>query len=137
MNASFPSAVPEIPVESLGSAMSYYNKSFGFNCDWGGEGGGIGQVSRGRCRLFLTDHAFRAQHGSSTAPVVIWINLSSRSEVDELHVEWSANGARILSKPESKPWHLHEFTAADLDGNLLRVFYDFAWELPDREGRVD
>jgi hypothetical protein len=23
---------------------------------------------------------------------------------------------------------LHEFTAADPDGNLLRVFYDFAWE---------
>jgi hypothetical protein len=24
-----------------------------------------------------------------------------------------------------KPWGLHEFTAADPDGNLFRVFYDF------------
>jgi hypothetical protein len=31
-----------------------------------------------------------------------------------------------MSSPESKPWGLHEFTAADLDGNLFRVFYDFA-----------
>jgi len=32
----------------------------------------------------------------------------------------------LLSAPESKPWGLHEFTAADLDGNLFRVFHDFA-----------
>lgn len=36
--------------------------------------------------------------------------------------------ADIVSAPEPKPWKLHEFTAADLDGNLFRVFYDFAWE---------
>ena len=55
--------------------------------------------------------------------------------MDDLHEAWSRRGARIVSEPESKPWHLHEFTAADEDGNLLRVFYDFAWELPDRGGR--
>jgi hypothetical protein len=33
--------------------------------------------------------------------------------------------------PESKSWGLHEFTAADPDGNLFRVFYDFA--TPERE----
>lgn len=42
-----------------------------------------------------------------------------------------------LSGPESGPRNLHEFTAADLDGNLFRVFYDFARELPDRGGGVD
>ena len=47
--------------------------------------------------------------------------------LDELHEAWNSCGARIVSKPESKPWHLHEFTATDEDGNLLRVFYDFAW----------
>ena len=30
-----------------------------------------------------------------------------------------------------KPWGLHEFTVADPDGNLFRVFYDFA--TPERE----
>src|SRR5262245_26154681 len=97
---------------------------------------GIGQVSRGDCRLFLTDDAFRKESGARE-PVVTWINLESRAEVDAMHEAWSNSGARIVAVPESQPWNLHEFIAADLDDNLLRVFYDFAWELPDRGGRVD
>ena len=37
--------------------------------------------------------------------------------------EWSA----------AIPWHLREFRAGDLDGNQLRVFYDFAWELQQEQ----
>jgi len=66
-------------------------------------------------------------HGTA-APVVLWLNLESRDAADELHRAWSASDARIVSPPASKPWKLHEFTAADPDGNLWRVFYDFAWE---------
>ncbi len=33
--------------------------------------------------------------------------------------------------------HLVGRIAADLDGNLFRVFHDFASELSDRGGRVD
>jgi predicted lactoylglutathione lyase len=58
--------------------------------------------------------------------VVIWLNLSSKEEVDELYGIWSSSEAKIISPPESKPWKLHEFTASDLDGNLFRVFYDFS-----------
>jgi uncharacterized glyoxalase superfamily protein PhnB len=134
MSESFPSAAPEIPVGNVTSAALYYEKCLGFSWDWGTEG--IGQVSRGDCRFFLTDTNFRTG-GVATPPVVTWINLNSKAEVDRLHGAWSVSGARILAAPESKPWNLHEFTAADLDGNLLRVFYDFAWELPDRGGRVD
>ena len=46
--------------------------------------------------------------------------------MDELYRHWSATKAKVISAPQSKPWGLHEFTAADLDGNLFRVFYDFA-----------
>jgi uncharacterized glyoxalase superfamily protein PhnB len=75
--------------------------------------------------LFLADERYRKGHGNA-GPAVIWLNLESRDEVDELYRAWSASGARLISAPEPKPWGLHEFTAADLDGNLLRVFYDFA-----------
>jgi uncharacterized glyoxalase superfamily protein PhnB len=133
MSAPFPSAVPELPVDDLARAAVYYEKTLGFSWDWGVEG--IGQVSRGDCRLFLTDAAFRGATPGTATPTVIWINLSSKAAVDALHRTWSERGARIVAAPESKPWNLHEFTAADLDGNRLRVFYDFAWELPDRGGR--
>jgi hypothetical protein len=134
MHEPFPGAVPEVQVSNLARAAVYYERCLGFNWDWGVAG--IGQVSRGRCRIFLTDGSFRGGPGTP-APLVIWFNLNSRTDVDNLHEAWRRNGARIVASPESKPWHLHEFTAADLDGNIFRVFYDFAWELPDRGGRED
>ena len=53
----------------------------------------------------------------------------SMEDVDDLYRRWSASNAKLISAPESKPWGLHEFTAADPDGNLLRVFHDFATPL--------
>src|SRR5262245_35511338 len=100
MTDEFPAAVPEIPVANFIEAARYYQERLGFTKDWGGEGGGIGQVSRGACRLFLTENEFRAQYGNAGKPVVIWLNLNDKREVDELHAEWSRNGARILRKPE-------------------------------------
>ena len=125
MKSEFPAAVPEIPVTDMNAALDYYESKLGFNIDWGGADGGIAGISKGDCRMFLTDRDFRAPHGN-TAPVMIWLNLNSKQEVDELYEIWKASGARIISTPESKPWKLHEFTASDLDGNLFRVFYDFS-----------
>ncbi|HEV2948610.1 MAG TPA: VOC family protein [Gemmataceae bacterium] len=133
MRQELPGAVPEIPVNNVDAAAAYYQSRLGFSKDWGNEEGGIAQVSNGNCRIFLTNRAFR-EHYRNAAPVLIWLNLNSKKEVDDLYETWSRCQARIVSAPESKPWKLHEFTAADLDGNLLRVFYDFAWELADREG---
>ena len=127
MKGEFPGAVPEMPVSNIDNAAAYYVGNLGFNLDWGKEDGGIAGISKGLCRIFLTNPDFREEYGNS-GPVLIWLNLNSREEVNELHAEWSSRQARIISPPESKPWQLHEFTAADLDGNLLRVFYDFGWE---------
>ena len=63
--------------------------------------------------------------------MLTWLNLDSTAEVDDLYQAWHATNAILLSAPESKPWGLHEFTAADPDGNLFRVFHDFA--TPERE----
>lgn len=129
MSSEFPAAVPELRVGDVKQAAQYYQECLGFTWDWGTAG--IAQVSRGDCRLFLTDDAFRDEH-EGRAPTVIWLNLSSKAEVDRLHEAWKARSARIQSPPESKPWNLHEFVAQDPDGNRLRVFYDFAWELRDK-----
>ena len=74
--------------------------------------------------MFLSNAEFRSGRGP-VGPTITWLNLNSKAEVDELYREWSTNGCKTASSPESKPWGLHEFAATDLDGNVFRVFYDF------------
>jgi len=128
MLQQFPQAVPEIPVANVEKAAAYYVNVLGFTFDWGDDQGGIGGISQGACRMFLTNGEFRKEYGNA-ATIVIWLNLNSKQEVDELFQRWKDAGAKILAEPEDKPWHLREFRVADLDGNQLRVFYDFNWEL--------
>lgn len=125
MKSEFPAAVPEIPVAEIDHAVRYYQTSLGFTLDWGGPELGLAGISRGNCRLFLADRKYRKPYGN-VGPVMTWVNLESKEAVDELYQAWSASAAKLISAPESKPWGLHEFTATDPDGNLFRVFYDFA-----------
>jgi uncharacterized glyoxalase superfamily protein PhnB len=124
MKSEFPGAVPEIPVSNINEAVAYYQRNLGFSLDWGGGEFGLAGISKGNCRIFLADAGFRTVFGNA-GPTLTWLNLGSREEVDELYEAWSASNAKLTSAPESKPWGLHEFTAADLDGNIFRVFYDF------------
>jgi predicted lactoylglutathione lyase len=125
MKNEFPAAVPEIPVTDMKASLDYYADKLGFNIDWGGADGGIAGISKGQCRMFLTDPDFRQNHGNAP-PVMAWLNLNSKDEVEELYKIWNSAAAKMISSPESKPWKLHEFTASDPDGNLFRVFYDFS-----------
>jgi uncharacterized glyoxalase superfamily protein PhnB len=121
---TLPAAVPEIPADNIDNAVTYYVKTLGFTLDWNAEQDGIAGISRGNCRLFITSREFREPNGNA-GPILFWLNLESKTEVDELFAEWNGANAKIISEPEDKPWKLHEFMAADLDGNLIRVFYDF------------
>ena len=130
MLPDLPGAVPEIPVSDLTAATTYYRDTLGFAVDWIESDIDLAGISRGDCRLFLAGSSFREERGN-VGPVVTWLNLGSKPEVDALHRAWLTTNAILLSAPESKPWGLHEFTAADPDGNQFRVFYDFA--TPERE----
>lgn len=124
MKSEFPGAVPEIPVRSIAAAAAYYQTNLGFSLDWGGEELGLAGISKGNCRLFLANPQSRKSYGN-VGPTLTWLNLDSKEDVDDLYRVWSVSNAKLMSAPESKPWGLHEFIAADLDGNLFRVFYDF------------
>jgi hypothetical protein len=130
MFPELPGAVPGIPVSDVVAATEYYRDKLRFSVDWLAADIALAGLSRDRCRLFLAGPAFREDRGN-TSPVFIWLNLNSEGEVDDLHRAWRSTQAILLSDPESKPWGLHEFTAADPDGNQIRVFYDFA--TPERE----
>ena len=123
----FPAPCPEIPVADLAATLAFYRDRLGFEVDWSDEALGLAGLSRGEARLFMANAGFR-EGQSNAGPIVLWINLTSRAEIDALHAEWAAAGADIAAPPEAKPWKLYEFSARDVDGNVLRVFYDFAWE---------
>lgn len=99
---TIPAAVPEIPASSVREAIAYYVKKLGFTHDWGDDEGGIAGISRGDCRLFVTNRAFRKPHGNR-GPALFWLNLHSKAEVDELYAEWKKRRAKIVSRPEDKP----------------------------------
>jgi len=123
----FPAPCPEIPVERLSEALAYYRDSLGFTVDWADEGLGLAGLSQGDCRVFMSTPAYREPLGVR-GPIVLWLNVETRAEVDALHARWAAAGATIASEPLAQAHKLYEFFAQDLDGNYLRVFYDFAWE---------
>lgn len=128
-----PKAVPEIPVSNVEIAAAYYVDKLGFTFGWGDDKGGIGGIFKDECRLFLTNAEFRQWNGTSGPPIVIWLNMDSKGEVDQLFAHWRDAGAKILSEPQDKPYLLREFTAADLDGNQIRVFYDFHLDAKDAD----
>jgi uncharacterized glyoxalase superfamily protein PhnB len=130
MIPELPGAVPEIPVSDVVAATEYYRDRLSFSVDWLEADLALAAISRDQCRLFLAGPTFREARGNSS-PVLTWLNLRSKGEVDALHGAWRSTGAILLSEPESQPWGLHEFMAADPDGNRFRVFYDFA--TPERE----
>lgn len=122
-----PAPCPEVPVEDLARASAYYRDRLGFAVDWADEGIGLAGVSRDDARLFLAGASYRAGMGNP-GPITLWLNLASRAEVDALHREWAGAGATIAAPPALKPYKLYEFFAEDVDANVLRVFYDTAWE---------
>ena len=78
--------------------------------------------------MFITNRGFREFYGN-VGPILFWLNVESKAEVDEIFAKWKAAHAKIVSGPEDKPWLLREFVAADLDDNLIRVFYDFRGDI--------
>src|SRR5207247_4546246 len=103
----FPGAVPEIPVSDVDTAAAYYKNQLGFSIDWTSEDGGIAGISKGSCGMFLTNRAFREHYGN-VAPVLVWLNLNSKQEVDDLYEAWSRCQARIVSRPERSEEHTSE-----------------------------
>jgi predicted lactoylglutathione lyase len=97
MVTDFPQAVPEIPVSNVDAAAEHYVNVLGFTHDWGHDEGGIAGISQGHCRMFLTNARFRAAQRTKS-PVVVWLNLDSKQDVDELFARWKDAGGG-LSKP--------------------------------------
>jgi predicted lactoylglutathione lyase len=115
-----PAPVPELPVADIQAATSAYIRQMGFSVDWTYDDHLAG-ISKDAARVFLRR---RTPQEDRSLGVVIWLNMASSAEVDELYAEWKERGVRIVDELHTAPHKLREFTAQDLDGNKLRVFFD-------------
>jgi predicted lactoylglutathione lyase len=93
----------------------------GFAVDWTFEDVRAG-ISRDDARIFLRRRT--AEETRARYCVLIWLNMDSAAEVDELHAEWKGRGALIVEHLRTAPYNLREFTVQDADGNRIRVFHD-------------
>lgn len=106
------SAAPIFRVGSVRASIEYYTRSLGFSVDW--DAGVIASLSRDRCVIFLCESE-QSQRG-------MWVWLGCR-DVESVHQELRARGARVRQPPTNFPWAL-EMQVEDLDGNVLRIGSD-------------
>jgi predicted lactoylglutathione lyase len=116
-----PPAVPELPVGDIEAAGNAYVQQMGFSVDWVYEGY-LSGISRDATRLFLRRRT--EQEAAQRHSVTIWLNMASLADVDELYAVWKKHGVSIAEELHTAAYNLREFTAQDVDGNRLRVFYD-------------
>jgi catechol 2,3-dioxygenase-like lactoylglutathione lyase family enzyme len=119
---SFEGVTPILPVLDLRKAVAHYVGVLGFSLDWPGDGV-FASVSRGRAHLFL------AERDQGHAGTWAWIGVS---DVERLHVDYVAKGAKIRHPPTNHPW-AREMQVEDLDGNVLRIGSDRKDGEPDGE----
>ena len=116
-----PPLVPELPVADIAAATDAYARQMGFGIDWRYEDFLAG-ISRDDARVFLRRRTPR--EASARYSVLIWLNLFSPAEVDELYEEWRARGVKIVEELATTSYRLRQFIAEDIDGNRIRVFHD-------------
>jgi predicted lactoylglutathione lyase len=113
--------VPELPVSDVRAACTSYARLMGFSVDWEHEDSFAG-ISRDDARVFLRRRT--PEEARERYSVLVWLNMGSSAEVDQLHAEWKERGVLIVEELRTAPYNLREFTAQDPDGNRFRVFYD-------------
>jgi len=105
----FGGATPVLRISNADASRDYYVHALGFEVDFEYEGTFI-SVSRGKAHLFLCEGC-QGHLGS-------WVWIDGK-DVEALHEEYKASGARIRHPPTNYSWAL-EMQVEDLDGNVLR-----------------
>ena len=106
----FEGCTPIFRVRSLPASIEYYLHALGFKLDWQ-HADFFASVSRGRFHLFLS------QGDQGNPGGWVWVGVS---DVEALHAEYRASGAKIRHPPTNYQW-AYEMQVEDLDGNVLRL----------------
>ena len=117
-------ATPVLRVSDMKASVEYYVSKLGFHVQWGYPNEGesfFASIARGDCNLFLSV-------GDQGNPGT-WVWIDGK-DVDALHAELMAAGAKIRNPPTDYSW-AREMQVEDLDGNVLRFGSDSRKGEPD------
>lgn len=107
--------VPYVRVRDALKSAAYYQDCLGFTQEWTHQfEAGLPWcvcVARQGMKLMLTEH-----RGDGNFGIVLYCHVE---DVEGLHAEFTAKGAKVQGPPESMPWG-KDFFVIDLDGNHLR-----------------
>ena len=102
-------ATPILRVADLDASVTYYVERLGFALQW--RDAPLASVGRGRASLMLSEG------DQGHAGTWVWIAVD---DVDALHDELRARGARLRHPPANYPWGSRECQVTDPDGHVLR-----------------
>jgi predicted enzyme related to lactoylglutathione lyase len=106
---NFERSTPILNVRDMAGSIRYYVGVLGFrNADWGNND--FTCVNRDRASIYL------CRGGQGAAGTWVWIGVE---DVEALHEEYRASGAKIRHAPRNFPWAC-EMKVEDSDGHVLR-----------------
>jgi catechol 2,3-dioxygenase-like lactoylglutathione lyase family enzyme len=108
--STFGGITPILRVANLDASLAYYVDVLGFSIQWQYKGV-IAGIARDKASLFLSEG------DQGHAGGWVWIGIG---DVEVLHAELVAKGAKIRQRPTNFDWAL-EIQVEDLDGNVLRI----------------
>ena len=114
-------------VKSVGASLRYYSDFLAFRIGWrwSDEQGrfledgepdeaGTAIVGRDRVQLIITQSL-------AARPAWVHLDVHMPEQLDQLFLERSDRGARIVEAPAVRPWGMYEMRVTDLDRNTFRV----------------
>ena len=111
---AFEGVCPILRVLDVAASLEYYVQKLGFKIDFRAPESYFASVSRGQCRIFLSQ-GDQGHPGSW-----VWIGVE---DAEALFHEYRASGAKIRHPPTNYSW-AYEMQVEDLDGNVLRLGSD-------------
>jgi len=113
MSIELHGGAPVLVVADIKRAVEYYRDTLGFKVEFlYGEPPFYAGVERGNVLIHLTAKETKRQPGHGAVYIFA-------SDVDRLHEELKARGAKILKAPQDYDYGMRDFDVLDLDGNQL------------------
>jgi len=109
LRTRFENSAPILRVANMTLSLRYYVDVLGFqNADWGNDD--FTSVNRDQAGIYL------CRGGQGQPGTWVWIGVE---DVESLHEEYKAKGAKIRHLPRNYPWAM-EMKVEDPDGHILR-----------------